>query len=91
MVFYWKLKHSYNSYMPLHPGPDARIFRMSLLLATYEVRKFPRHFHCCCFENTNGLTSVRIQNEIIGNKTKTFKTHLEISKIYSSFMFVYHL
>jgi hypothetical protein len=39
----------------LHPGPGARIFRISPLLVTYEVGKFPHHFHCCCFENTNGL------------------------------------
>ena len=41
--------------MPLHPGPDARIFRISRLRVTYEVRKFFHHFHCCCFEDTNGL------------------------------------
>jgi hypothetical protein len=28
-------------YMPQHPEPDARIFRISRLLITYEVRKFP--------------------------------------------------
>jgi hypothetical protein len=30
--------------MPLHPGPDARIFRISRLRLTYEVRKFPTIF-----------------------------------------------
>ena len=52
--------------------------------------KISRHFHCCCFENTNGLWFVE-KNEInVGNRTKTFKRHLEISyNIYSSFMFVY--
>jgi hypothetical protein len=30
--------------MPLHPGPDARIFRISRLRVTYEVRKFPAIF-----------------------------------------------
>jgi hypothetical protein len=30
--------------MPLHPGPDAGIFRFSRLRVTYEVRKFPAIF-----------------------------------------------
>ena len=48
--------------------------------------KISRHFHCCCFENTNGLW-YEINEINVGNNTKTFKRHLEISKIYSSFMF----
>jgi hypothetical protein len=50
------LKHSYRTHMPLHPGPDTRILRISRLRVTYELRssKISRHFHCC-FENTNGL------------------------------------
>ena len=38
-----------RTHTSLHPGPGARIFRISPLLF------HPRHFHCCCFENTNGL------------------------------------
>ena len=30
--------------MPLHPGRDAGIFRVSRLQVTYEVRKFPAIF-----------------------------------------------
>jgi hypothetical protein len=44
---------TYRTHMPLHPGPDARIFRISRLLV--RSSKISRHFHCCCFENTNGL------------------------------------
>jgi hypothetical protein len=54
-----ELKHSYRTHMPLHPGPDTRILRISRLRVTYELRssKISRHFHCCYFENrpTNGL------------------------------------
>jgi hypothetical protein len=45
--------------MSLHPGPGAHIFRISSTDFTpaSEIRssKISRHFHCCCFENTNGL------------------------------------
>jgi hypothetical protein len=44
MVFYWKLKHSYRTHTSLHPEPGARIFRISPLRVTYEVRKFPAIF-----------------------------------------------
>ena len=52
-----ELEHSYITHMPLHPGPDTRILRISHLRVTYELRssRISRHFHCCCFENTNGL------------------------------------
>jgi hypothetical protein len=30
--------------MPLHPGPDARIFHISRLRVTYEIRKFSAIF-----------------------------------------------
>jgi hypothetical protein len=41
--------------MPLHPGPDTHILRISRLRVTYEQgsSKISRHFHCS-FENTNG-------------------------------------
>ena len=53
-----ELKHSYRTHMPLHPGPDTRILRISRLRVTYELprsSRISRHFHCCCFGNTNGL------------------------------------
>ena len=81
MVFYWKLKHSYKTHASLHPGPNARIFRISPLRVTYEVRKYPAIFIVVVLKiQMHGLWFVY--------KTKlTFKRHLEISKIYSSFMF----
>jgi hypothetical protein len=42
----------------IYPGPDARVFRISPLLVTYEVRKFPATFIVAVFENTNGLSFV---------------------------------
>jgi hypothetical protein len=52
-----ELKHSYRTHVQLHLGPDTRILRISRLRVTYELRssKISRHFHCCCFENINGL------------------------------------
>jgi hypothetical protein len=49
---------------------------------TYEVRKFPAIFIVVVLKIQWSL--VRIYNEInVGNKTKTFKRHLDIIKIYS--------
>ena len=39
-----ELKHSHRTHMSLHTGLDARIFRISRLRVTYEVRKFPAIF-----------------------------------------------
>ena len=42
-----ELKHSYRTPMPLHPGTDTHILRISRLRVTYElyeVRKFPAIF-----------------------------------------------
>jgi hypothetical protein len=49
--------------------------------------KISRHFHCCCFENTNGLCFVYKTKLTLEIKRKHLKRHVEISKIYSSFMF----
>jgi hypothetical protein len=57
--------------LAIHPGPDARIFRISRLRVTYEVRTFTAIFIVVvCFENTNGLWFVynrvgSLQDQII--------------------------
>ena len=58
MVFHWKLKHLQNAYVTTS-GTRCVYFPISPLLVTYKVNsKISRHFHCCCFENTNGLCFV---------------------------------
>ena len=38
------IKNTRRTHTSLHPGPGARIFRISPLRVTYEVRKFPAIF-----------------------------------------------
>jgi hypothetical protein len=67
--------------MSLHPGLNARIFRISRLRVTYtKFENFPPFSLLLFWKYKWSL--VRIWNEInVGNKTKTFKKHLKISKI----------
>ena len=48
MVFYWKLKHSQNSYVTTS-GTRCTYFLYFTPASDIQSSKISRHFHCCCF------------------------------------------
>ena len=66
---------------------QVRVFSVFLPASDIRSSKISRHFHCCCFENTNRLWFVYKTKITLEIKRKHLKDILEISKIYSSFMF----
>jgi hypothetical protein len=72
--------------MPLHPGPGARIFRISRLRVTYEVRKFPTIFIDVAFKIQMVFGSY-INEIYVGNKTENLKDILsEVKFILVSYL-----